>query len=137
MRFCLPVVRTLVVAAVMVAATASFAQTYGPPQSAPEQPFVLPTTVGTSPVEIAPLNPARRSIEFCNPNATATCSVCPYRSRLDSSVITCAVNGAGSVTLPASWCWGKTTTPQTSTLKSAWYGVCSSSGQKLSVFETE
>lgn len=116
------------VAAVLAAATPSLAQT----NTTPLPPFVYPLTVGTSPAQILPFQD-RRSVEFCNPNASITCAVCPQISAKNSAVITCAINGAGSVTLPPSYCWGKSGAPP-SLLNSAWNGVCSSSGN-LTAFE--
>lgn len=103
----------------------------------PEQPYVFPATVGTSPAQIVPSVATRRSIEFCNPNATLTIAVCPVRSRSNSALITCAINGAGSVTIPPSWCWGKTAPLQGSTVPSAWNGVASGGGAAITVFTTE
>lgn len=125
---------TLAAVAFLASAAPSFGQGAN---TTPLPPFVLPATVGTSPSLVAPQNPARRSIEFCNPNASATIAVCPVRSRVDSSAITCAINGSGSVTIAPSWCWKKDAAPQGSTLPTAWNAVASSGSSKITVFETE
>lgn len=101
-----------------------------------EQPYVFPGTVSTSPSQVLPFNPSRQSLELCNPNQTIICAVCPAVSRKSPNpAITCALYGAGSVTIPPSWCWGKTvTTPNK--VKTAWNAVCSGSGN-FTAFETE
>jgi hypothetical protein len=120
--------------AVLVAATFSCA--HAQTSTTPEQPFVRQITVATTPAQIMPRNDSRTSIEFCNPNASITCAVCPTLSRVNSAAITCAVNGAGSVTLPPSTCWGKEAASQASKLKTSWNAVCSSSAA-MTAFETE
>jgi hypothetical protein len=123
--------------AVLVAATFSYA--HAQTNTTPEQPFVYPSTVSTSPVQVLPHNDQRRSVEFCNPNVSSSstnCAVCPVRSRSDGAAITCSVGGAGSVSLPPSWCWGKKVSPQESALKTAWNAVCSSSSG-FTALETE
>lgn len=119
-------------AAVLAAATPSWAQT----NTTAEQPFVFPGVVTTSPSQALPFNASRQTLEFCNPNATISCAVCPAVSRKSPNpAITCALNGAGSVTLPPSACWGKSvSTPNK--LKTAWNVVCSGSGN-FTAFETE
>lgn len=127
--------RAMVVAALAVAATGALAQT----NTTPLPPFDRPATVGTSPVLVLPQNDARRSLEFCNPNIVGSainCAVCPVRSRVNSGVITCAVGGAGSISLPPAWCWGKTSPQQGSALSTAWNAVCSSSSG-FTALETE
>jgi hypothetical protein len=126
----LPVKPQLV--ALLVAATFSCA--HAQTSTTPEQPFVRQITVGATPTQIMPRNDQRSSIEFCNPNASITCAVCPTLSRVNSAAITCAVNGAGSVTLPVSTCWGKDV--QGTKLKTSWNAVCSSSAA-MTAFETE
>lgn len=121
------------VAAVLAAATPSLAQT----NTTPQQPFLYDAQVTTAPVVIIPSNTARRSIEFCNPNAAITVAVCPVIQRRTGAGIVCAVNGRGSITLPPSACWSKTTTAQGSPLATAWYGVAASSTVFISAFETE
>jgi hypothetical protein len=125
--------RLLLILAALLAAFPALAQT----NTTPLPPFVRPATVGTSPVLVAPQNDARRSIEFCNPNVTAVIAVCPVRSRVDASAITCAVNGAGSVTIPPSNCWGKTIVTQSATLPTAWNAIADTAASKITVFETE
>jgi hypothetical protein len=127
--------RVLVVAAFAVAAAAASAQT----NTTAEQPFVFPNTVSTSPVQVLPFNPGRQTVEFCNPNPIGSpinCAVCPQVSRkAPNPVITCALGAAGSISLPPSWCWGKTvTTPNK--VKTAWNAVCSASSG-FTALETE
>lgn len=65
----------------------------------PALPYVYPVAVGAASAQAIGANPARRRIEFYNPNDAIKIAVCPQVSRANSALITCAVNGAGSVTL--------------------------------------
>lgn len=121
-----PLVAAALAGATLLVPCIAAAQT----NTTPEQPYVFPNTVGTSPIQVLPFEPARQTVEFCNPNpigSAINCAVCPQISRKNPNpVITCAIGGAGSISLPPSWCWGKTvTTPNK--VKSAWNAVCSAS----------
>ena len=81
----------LAAALLLGAAAPSFAQT---------APYVHAATVGTSPITAAPSNPLRKKIVLYNPNATAIVAFCPAGPNRDTgATVTCAVNGAGSITL--------------------------------------
>jgi hypothetical protein len=82
--------RLLVFASLLVLVTPALAQ---------KMPYTYPRTVGTSPVQVLGENPTRKRLTFHNPNATAKIAFCAQTSRVDSSPITCAVNGAGAITL--------------------------------------
>lgn len=127
--------RLLTAAALTAAAFSAQAQ---PTNTSPAPPFDYPRTVTTSPTQVLPLNQARRTLELCNPNpvgSTTNCAVCPQVSRLNSATIPCTIGGAGSISLPPSWCWGKSVT-QGATLSTAWNAVCSASSG-FTAIETE
>jgi flavoprotein len=63
-------------------------------------PYVYPVTLGTSSVQILPINPARKRVIFVNPNATALVAVCPSGpSRNTNVAVVAAINGAGCRTI--------------------------------------
>jgi flavoprotein len=63
-------------------------------------PYVYPVTLGTSSVQILPVNPARKRVIFVNPNATALVAVCPSGpSRNTNVAVVAAINGAGCRTI--------------------------------------
>lgn len=122
--------RTQLVAA-FVAAIFSITQAH-----AQKAPYDYDAQVTTAPSQIIPENAARKSIEFCNPNASITVAICSVTSRRTGAALTCAINGRGSVTLPPSTCWGKSA-PQGGTLPSAWNGVAASGTANITVLEIE
>jgi hypothetical protein len=122
------------IARIMLAAAALLGLVAG--ASAQSAPFVYDAQVTTSPSTIIPANGTRKAIEFCNPNATVTVAICPAVQRRTAAVITCAVNGRGSVTLPPSTCWSKTAIPG-GTFPSAWSGVAASGTVFITIFEIE
>lgn len=87
----------LTAAAALIAAALSC----GPAAAqSPAPPYVHGGTVSTSPIQAAPASPVRRKIVLYNPNATALIAFCPAGPNRDTGVaFTCAVNGAGSITL--------------------------------------
>ena len=103
----------------------------------PALPYTYAPTVGTGSAQVMAANPARRRIEFYNPNATALVAVCPTISRANSTAITCTVNGSGSITLLPYQSYridGVGGIPQ---VNSAWNAVASSGGSALTIFEWE
>jgi hypothetical protein len=63
-------------------------------------PYVYGPTLGTSSVQILPVNPLRKRLMFVNPNATAKVAVCPLGpSRNASVIVTAVINGAGCMTI--------------------------------------
>lgn len=102
-------------------------------------PYTYPFTVGTGSTAVAAVNPARKRIEFVNPNATTLVAVCPTISRTGTppTPITCTVNGPGSVTLLPYQSYrvdGVGGNPQVNT---AWNAIASGAGSSLTVFEWE
>jgi hypothetical protein len=120
--------RILVALALLLLPGAAFAQT---------PPYAYPITVGTSPVQVLGPDAARRRLVFSNPNATATVAVCPAVSRVNSAPITCAVNGAGSVTILPYASFTVDGVGQNGSLLSAWNGIASAPGSALSILEFE
>jgi hypothetical protein len=105
--------------------------------SAQSPPYAYPRTVGTSPAQVLPANAARKVVIFANPSATATVAVCPAQDRITSANITCAVNGAGSITLLP---YDRITISAGSppyTIPSAWNAVASGGGSPLTILEFE
>jgi hypothetical protein len=151
----------LVLVSFACAVSAAVAQSR-PPPPAPQPttvPFSFPGTTGTgggfftwpwalstTPTQILPANPLRRQLVFYNSSATASVAVCPAVNRRDSTPVTCAVNGAGGITLLP---YQMQTVVENSGvtagigrgipfgLPSAWNGVASSGGSSLTVLEFE
>jgi hypothetical protein len=70
-----------------------------PPNQNLLPPFDYPTALSTTPVQVLPINTARRRIVFFNPSQTVTIAFCPSGVTRAGVTFTCAVNGAGSITL--------------------------------------
>ena len=89
-------------------------------------PFDYPTALTTTPVQVLPIDPLRRRIIFVNPSATVSIAFCPSQVTRAGATFTCAVNGAGSITLlPYGSFVLDGGTPQGPALQmgSAWFGV--------------
>jgi hypothetical protein len=119
--------RLLVVVALLLPA-AAFAQT---------PPYAYPITVGTSQVQVLGADNARRRLVFQNPNAKTTVAVCPAISRVNSAAITCAVNGAGSITILPYASFTIDGVGQNGALPSPWNAIASAPGSALSILEFE
>lgn len=103
-------------------------------------PWVYPPILSTSPVQVLPIDAARRRIIFFNPSATATIAFCPSQVTRAGVVFACAVNGAGSITLLplASFVLdGGTPTGPALAMGAAWFGVASAASTPATVFEFE
>ena len=120
--------RILVALALLLAPSIAFAQT---------PPYDYPLTIGTSPVQVLAANTARKRLVFVNPNATATVAVCPAVSRVNSAAITCAVNGAGSITILPYASFTVDGVGQNGALPSAWNGIASAGSSALTILEFE
>ena len=123
---------TLLAAAAFVTAAVSFAQV---------PPYVHGATVGTSPIQALPTNPLRRKIYLYNPNATALIAFCPAGPNRDTgATVTCAINGAGSITLqPYGGLIMEGSLPNGSALNmsSAWNVVANSGGSAYTAIDLE
>lgn len=106
------------------------------PAAAQQLPYDQSQTVGTSPVQVLAVNPARKQIFVHNPNSSATIAVCPTLGR--KGTVTCAVNGAGSITLlpGGSVTLGGVGTP-TAAIPTPWNGVGSGSNAAITIYEWE
>lgn len=109
--------------------------------SAQVPPYVYPIAIGTSPISILPVNPARKKVIFHNPNDSAKVAVCPVGpSRSNAAAIVAAINGAGCITiLPydrVEVSGGTPSGPQQS-MQSAWIGIASAGGSSLTIIEFE
>lgn len=103
-----------------------------------DQPYAYPIVVGTSPAQVLPSNAARKELIFVNPNATAIVAVCPVTSRVDSTSVTCAVNGAGSITiLPYDRVTVSRVGGNPYSIPSAWNAVANTPGSNLTILEFE
>jgi hypothetical protein len=120
--------RILVVLALLLAPATAFAQV---------PPYDYPLTIGTSPVQILGPDNARRRLVFSNPNATAIVAVCPSLSRVNSAAITCAVNGAGSITILPYASFTVDGVGQNGAIPSPWNAIASAPGSALSILEFE
>jgi hypothetical protein len=101
----------------------------------PAMPYGYAVSVGTSSTTAVAANPARKYIQFCNPNDTAKVAVCPTVGR--SGTITCTVNGAGSVTLLPYACQGFGGIGGTPSIPTGWNAISSAGGSALTVMEWE
>jgi hypothetical protein len=120
--------RLLVALALLLAPSIAFAQV---------PPYDYPLTITTSPVQILGPNATRRRLVFSNPNATALIAVCPKLSRVNSAPITCAVNGAGSVTILPYASFTVDGVGQNGSLPSSWNAIASAPGSALTILEFE
>jgi hypothetical protein len=100
-------------------------------------PYDYPITVGTAQVQVLAADNARRRLVFSNPNATAIVAVCPSLSRVNSAPITCAINGAGSVTLLPYASFTVDGVGQNGAIPSPWNAIASAPGSALSILEFE
>ncbi|HZZ22898.1 MAG TPA: hypothetical protein VFE60_10150 [Roseiarcus sp.] len=102
-------------------------------------PFDYPPTFSTTPQQVLPIDPARRRIIFFNPSSTASIAFCPSSLTRGGVAFTCAVNGAGSITLlPLASFVLDGGTPQGPPLamSAAWFGV-STTNAPATVLEFE
>jgi flavoprotein len=104
-------------------------------------PYVYPVTLGTSSIQVLPVNPLRKRVIFVNPNATALVAVCPSGpSRNTNVAVVAAINGAGcrtilpydAFTVDGSGASG----PQLS-MPSAWVGIAGAVSSALTILEFE
>src|SRR5262245_30870089 len=122
--------RALVLAAALVvAASDAFGQV--------PAPRTYDATITTSPSQVLPVNNARYSLQFCNPSLTVYAAVCPTISGRTGSPLTCAFGGAGSVTIPPTFCRSIIAPDRSAKIPAAWNGVAQSGTIGLTIFETE
>lgn len=122
----------LAAAALLALAVSAKAQSLPPP-------WDYPPTLTTTSTQVLPVNPARRRILFINPSATLSIAFCPSQVTRNGATFTCAVNGAGSITLlPLASFMLDGGTPQGPALSmgSAWFGV-STANAPATVLEFE
>jgi hypothetical protein len=116
----------------LAGATSAFAQV---------PPYVFAIVLGTTSIQVLPINPARKRVIFVNPNATALVAVCPSGpSRNTNVAVVAVINGAGCVTvLPYSSFTvdgSGASGPQLYT-PSPWIGIASAVSSSLTVLEFE
>jgi hypothetical protein len=102
-------------------------------------PFDYPPTLTTTPQQVLPVDPLRRRIIFFNPSATVTIAFCPSGVTRGGIPFTCAVNGAGSITLLPYGSFvldGGTVQGPPLSMGAAWFGVATASAPST-VFEFE
>ena len=105
-----------------------------------QPPFDYPPTLTTTRTQVLPLDPARRRIIFFNPSSSASIAFCPSGVTRAGVPFTCAVNGAGSITLlPLGSFILDGGTPQGPPLamSAAWFGVSNAAGAPATVLEFE
>jgi flavoprotein len=105
-------------------------------------PYVYPVTLGTSSVQILPVNPARKRVMFINPNATALLAVCPLGPTRNTNVaVVAAINGAGCRTIlpydafTVDGSSGGSGPPLY--MPAAWVGIASAASSALTIMEFE
>jgi flavoprotein len=113
----------------------------GTPATAQVPPYVYPVTLGTSSVQILPVNPARKRVMFVNPNATALVAVCPFGPARNTNVaVVAAINGAGCRTIlpyDAFTVDGSGASGPQLYMPSAWVGIASAVSSALTILEFE
>ena len=104
-------------------------------------PYVYPVTLGTTSIQVLPINPARKRIIFVNPNATALVAVCPSGpSRNTNVIVTAIINGAGCRTIlpyDAFTVDGSGASGPQLYMPSAWVGIASAVSSALTILEFE
>lgn len=103
-------------------------------------PWPYNPTLGTTPAQVLPIDTVRRRIIFQNPSATATIAFCPTGQTRAGVTFTCAVHGAGSITvLPMGSFTLDGGTPQGPALSmgAAWIGVADSANSPATLLEFE
>jgi flavoprotein len=104
-------------------------------------PYVYPVTLGTTSVQVLPINPARKRVIFVNPNATALVAVCPLGPARNTNVaVVAAINGAGCRTIlpyDAFTVDGSGASGPQLYMPSAWVGIASAGSSALTVLEFE
>lgn len=104
-------------------------------------PYVHGGAISTSPIQVLPNSPARRKIFMFNPNATASVAYCPAGPNRDTgAAVTCAINGAGSITLlPGQGLMldGAVAQGPPLNMSSAWNGVASAGGSTYTIIDFE
>jgi flavoprotein len=104
-------------------------------------PYVYPVTLGTSSIQVLPVNPLRKRVIFVNPNATALVAVCPSGpSRNTNVIVTAVINGAGCRTIlpyDAFTVDGSGASGPQLYMPSAWVGIASAVSSSLTVLEFE
>ena len=100
-------------------------------------PYAWPQTVGTTAAQVLPADDLRKTVYFRNVDATATIAVCPAVSRKDGTNITCAVHGAGSVTLTPGDSIRISGLGVNGEIPTAWNAIASAPGATLTALEFE
>jgi flavoprotein len=104
-------------------------------------PYVYPVTLGTTSIQVLPINPARKRVIFVNPNATALVAVCPAGPARNTNVaVVAAINGAGCRTIlpyDAFTVDGSGASGPQLYMPSAWVGIASAVSSSLTVLEFE
>lgn len=103
----------------------------------PAIPYGYPITIGTTAAQVLGADTIRKRVIFINPNTTALVAVCPAVSRVDSTAITCTVNGAGSITLLPYQSITIDGAGQNGTLPSAWNAIADTPSSHLTILEFE
>jgi hypothetical protein len=95
-------------------------------------PYVYPLTIGTSSVQVLPVNPLRKKLIFHNPNDQAKIAVCPIgpnrAPQSGQALIVAVINGAGCTTLLPYDRYevsGSTPSGPQQAMGSAWVGIAS------------
>src|ERR1700733_6571192 len=104
-------------------------------------PYVYPVTLGTTSIQVLPINPARKRVIFVNPNATALVAVCPLGPARNTNVaVVAAINGAGCRTImpyDAFTVDGSGASGPQLYMPSAWVGIASAASSGLTAYEFE
>lgn len=129
----------LIITALVVALQPAIA--YGQTPN-PLPPFAYAVTVGTAATQVIGANPARKRLLFVNPSSTASVAVCPPVQRVGTppTPIVCAVNGAGSVTIPPLGVFtvdGGAAGNASFAMSTSWNGVASAPSSPLTILESE
>jgi hypothetical protein len=106
-------------------------------------PYVYPITLGTTQVQVLPMNPLRKRLIIVNPNATALVAVCPAgpaRGPVGGAAVVATINGPGCLTLlpydQMTVDAGLSPGP-VMYMDDAWIGIANAAGSALTIWEFE
>jgi hypothetical protein len=107
-------------------------------------PFVYSQVIGTTSVQVLPLNNNRKKIIFHNGNATAMIAVCPIgptrTNPFTGALIVASIGGAGCLTLlpfQSQEISGASASGPQQQMGSAWVGIASAANSSFTALEFE
>lgn len=100
-------------------------------------PRVYDAAITAASSQVAPSNPTRFAIQFCNPSKSVYVAICPVTSGRTGVALTCTFGGAGSIQLPPGFCRSFQAPDRSAKLPTAWNGLTESGSSGLTIIEME